>query len=240
MMRIGELADATGMTVRALRHYDEVGLLTPSERSESGYRLYSHADVQRLFRIRALRRLGLGLDEVRSALDGDRGDLHDVVAGQLERVERDLELQAQLRTRLKQVLAELNAGGEPSSEQLLDTIEVMTMTDSYYTPEQRAQLDDRAHELGPDGMERAQRDWAELIAAADEERRAGTDPSDPRVQDLARRWQSLIEQFTGGDPAIRASLERMYREQGPQKASRGMVDPELMAYMSRAREHLGA
>ncbi|MEA2450062.1 MAG: MerR family transcriptional regulator, thiopeptide resistance regulator [Thermoleophilaceae bacterium] len=235
-MRIGELADATGMTVRALRHYHEVGLLVPSERSEAGYRLYSHGDVQRLFRIRALRRLGLGLDEVRAALDADRGHLRDVVAGQLERVERDLELQARLRRRLEQVLAQLDAGGEPSSEQLLDTIEVMTMTDGYYTPEQRAQLDERARDLGPDGMERAQREWAELIAAADEERRAGTDPSDPRVQELATRWQALIEQFTGGDPGIRASLERMYSEQGPQKASRGMVDPELMAYMARARE----
>jgi DNA-binding transcriptional MerR regulator len=239
MMRIGELADATGMTVRALRHYDEVGLLTPSQRSEAGYRLYADADVQRLFRIRALRRLGLGLGEVRAALDGGGDDLRDVVAGQLARVERDLQLQAQLRERLEQVLAQLDAGEAPSSERLLDTIEVMVMTDGYYTAEQRAQLDERARELGPDGMERAQREWAELIAAAGAERRAGTEPSDPRVLELARRWQALVGQFTGGDPAIRDSLERMYREQGPQKASRGMVDPELMAYMARAREALG-
>jgi hypothetical protein len=112
----------------------------------------------------------------------------------------------------------------------------MTMIDEYYTPEQRAQLDERARELGTEGMERAQQEWAELIAAADAERRAGTDPADERVQRIARRWQELIEQFTGGDPAIRASLDRMYREQGSQRASRGMVDPELMAYMARARE----
>jgi DNA-binding transcriptional MerR regulator len=236
MMRIGQLADATGMTVRALRHYDEVGLLVPSERSESGYRLYSGADVQRLFRIRALRRLGLGLDEVAAALDGGTPELRGVVAGQLERVERDLQLQRLLHGRLEQLLAQADGGEEPSSEQLLDTIEVMTMTDSHYTPEQRAQLHERARELGPDGMERAQQEWADLIAAAEAEREAGTDPRDPRVQEIAWRWQALIDQFTGGDPGIRASLDRMYREQGPEQASRGMVNPELMAYMARARE----
>ena len=52
--------------------------------------------------------------------------------------------------------------------------------------------------------------------------------------ELARRWQALIEQFTGGDEGIRESLACMYREQGSKAASRGMVDPELMQYVGRA------
>ena len=48
--RIGEVAAATGLTVRALRHYDEIGLLVPSQRSAAGFRLYSDADVRRLCR----------------------------------------------------------------------------------------------------------------------------------------------------------------------------------------------
>ena len=239
VMKIGQLAGATGMTVRTLHHYDEIGLLRPSERTEAGYRLYSDADVQRLFRIRALRRLGLGLDEVSAALDGGGGSLRAVVGAQLERVERDIALQEELRDRLRQVLEAVDRGAEPSREQILNAIEVMTMIESYYTPDQLAGLDERRRQLGPDGIERAQREWAELIEAVESERAAGTDPGDPRVQELARRWEGLIEQFTGGDPEIRASLERMYREQGPQKASRGMVDPELMGYMARAREAAG-
>ena len=53
--RIGALAAATGLSVRALRHYDEIGLLAPSGRSEAGHRLYSTSDVERLYRIRLLR-----------------------------------------------------------------------------------------------------------------------------------------------------------------------------------------
>ena len=235
-MKIGQLAGATGMTVRTLHHYDEIGLLRPSERTEAGYRLYSDADVQRLFRIRALRRLGLGLDEVSAALDGGGGSLRAVVGAQLERVERDIALQEELRDRLRQVLEAVDRGAEPSREQILNAIEVMTMIESYYTPDQLAALDERRRQLGPDGIERAQREWAELIEAVESERAAGTDPGDPRVQELARRWEGLIEQFTGGDPEIRASLERMYREQGSQPASRGMVDPATMAYVQQAIE----
>jgi TipAS antibiotic-recognition protein len=55
-----------------------------------------------------------------------------------------------------------------------------------------------------------------------------------RVRALAVRWRDLVEQFTGGDPGIRASLQKMYDNEGAERASRGMVAPGLMAYMSTA------
>jgi DNA-binding transcriptional MerR regulator len=59
--RVGELAAAAGVTVRALHHYDGIGLLVPAERTAPGHRLYGEGDVRRLYRIVALRDLGLGL-----------------------------------------------------------------------------------------------------------------------------------------------------------------------------------
>jgi TipAS antibiotic-recognition domain len=67
------------------------------------------------------------------------------------------------------------------------------------------------------------------------ERQAGADPGDPRVQELARRWSELVEAFTGGDPGIRGSLQRMYEERGPERASRGVVSAELAAYVAEAQ-----
>ena len=61
--KIGELARATGLTVRTLHHYDEIGLLVPSERTQAGYRLYGEQDVRRLYEIRALRDLGIPLGD---------------------------------------------------------------------------------------------------------------------------------------------------------------------------------
>jgi MerR family transcriptional regulator, thiopeptide resistance regulator len=71
MRRIGEVAAATGLTVRTLHHYDEIGLLAPAGRTEAGYRLYSGDDVRRLYRIVAFRRLGLALTEIGALLDRD-------------------------------------------------------------------------------------------------------------------------------------------------------------------------
>lgn len=233
LIQVGTLAKAAGLTVRTLHHYDAVGLLVPAERSYSGRRRYSPADVRRLYRILALRRLGLTLDEIGAMLD-DAPDLTAAVRRHLDRVETDLELGQRLAWTLRHMLELLGAGAQPTVDEFIETIEVMRMTQSYYTPEQREQLEHRRRELGQAGMARSEREWADLIAAVTAERAGGTDPGDPRMLELARRWRALIERFTGGDAGIAQSLSRMYRDQGSREASRGMVDPELMSYVGEA------
>src|SRR4051812_34513429 len=77
--RIGELAEATGLTVRTLHHYEHIGLLAAAARSEGRQRLYDEDDVRRLYRIRALRDLGLSLADIRRTLKNDRAALGDVL-----------------------------------------------------------------------------------------------------------------------------------------------------------------
>jgi DNA-binding transcriptional MerR regulator len=85
MMQIGELADRAEMSLRTIRHYDEVGLLTPSGRSDGGFRLYTEADFSRLMVIRRMKPLGFSLDEMAELLRvvdalgtaGDAGPAHD-------------------------------------------------------------------------------------------------------------------------------------------------------------------
>jgi DNA-binding transcriptional MerR regulator len=69
--RIGELARETGLTVRTLHHYDQLGLLSPPSRTEGGHRCYTSSDVRRLHRIVALRSLGISLEEIGTLLDSD-------------------------------------------------------------------------------------------------------------------------------------------------------------------------
>jgi DNA-binding transcriptional MerR regulator len=233
-LTVGALAKASGLTVRALHHWDALGLLVPAERSASGYRRYGPDEVARLYRILALRRLGLSLEEIAGVLDREGPGLADSVRAHLARVEEGLAVQERLRDRLVRILDVLAGDAEPSLDQLIDTIEVMTLHERYYTPEQLQQLSERAGALGEDGMRRAEQDWADLIAEVEAERAKGTDPGDPRVQELAGRWQALLQRFTGGDPGIAASLKRMYESEGPEKASRGALSPELMAYAGEA------
>ena len=233
-LRVGEVARAAGLTVRTLHHYDAIGLLVPSERSASGYRLYSAADVRRLYRILALRGMGLPLEEIGAALRDEGEDPRPALRRHVARIDEQLRLAHELRSRLTHILDVLDHAGEPSGGQFIEAIEVMTRMTEHYTPAQLAQLKERADALGPEGMQRAQDAWTELIAAVEAERVAGTDPADPRLDPLIARWSGLIEQFTGGDPGIRASLQRMYDEQGAEQASRGAVDGATMAYAHAA------
>ncbi len=228
------MAGAAGLTVRALRHYDELGLLVPSERTAAGYRLYSDRDVGRLYRILALRAMGFSLEEIGGMLLREGADPRPAVRSHLERIDEQLRLSEQLRSRLTRILDVLDRSIEPSGDLFIDAIEVMTRMERFYTPEQLAQLSERAEALGEEGMARAQDDWARLIAEVEAERAAGTDPADPRVTPLVERWTALVDQFTGGDPGIRASLERLYASEGPERASHGAVNAATMAYAQRA------
>ena len=87
-LRIGELARRTGLTQRALRHYDEIGLLVPSGRSGGDYRLYSRADVERLLAVQHLKSLGLSLAEIAEALNGEGAEPGELLARHAEVIER--------------------------------------------------------------------------------------------------------------------------------------------------------
>lgn len=85
LYKIGEVAERTSLSIKTIRHYDEVGLVEPSERSAGGFRLYTEADVDRLFAIRRMKPLGFTLDEMRSLLQslavlGDSDAADDAVA----------------------------------------------------------------------------------------------------------------------------------------------------------------
>jgi DNA-binding transcriptional MerR regulator len=230
--RVGELARRAGVTVRALHHYDELGLLTPSERTHGGHRLYAADDVQRLYRLLALRSLGLPLEEIGPLLERDDG-VGETVRRHLARVEHQLNALGALRTKLARLLAALE-GGEESDQRFLEALEAMSMFEKYYTPEQLEQLEQRRRALGEDAIKAVETEWSELFAALREHRLNGTDPGDPAVQQLSRRAGELVEMFTGGDPGIRDSLQRMYEQEGP-RAARGMADAEDLAYLQAAR-----
>jgi DNA-binding transcriptional MerR regulator/uncharacterized glyoxalase superfamily protein PhnB len=128
--RVGELAAATGLTVRTLHYYEEIGLLVASERSDAGHRLYADADVERLYRICLLRRLGLPLGEIGRALDDPAWSLRAAMTTQLRDLDRRLDATGRLRGRLTQLVGSMGADDGPLTEDLLEVLEEMTMLDS--------------------------------------------------------------------------------------------------------------
>jgi DNA-binding transcriptional MerR regulator len=233
--KVGELARRTGLTVRTLHHYDQVGLLRPSRRTPAGHRLYGEADVARLQQIQSLRRLGFGLDEVRDALDRPELSPLRVVQLHLERVRGEIRLRQRLCERLEAIAARLGTAEGVSAEEFIQTIEAMTMFEKYYTPEQLEELSQRREQLGEDRMREVQDEWPKLMDEVRAEMERGTDPADERVQALARRWAGLVREFTGGNPGIERSLGNLYQNESTVHGMDVAGMRPLMEYVQRAQ-----
>jgi MerR family transcriptional regulator, thiopeptide resistance regulator len=230
--KVGELARATGLTVRALHHFDEIGLLRPAERSPAGHRWYTGEDVRRLYRIVALRHLGLPLAGIAASLDGDAGELAEAVRRQLDQVARQVELQHRLRRRLEAIVRAIERAGEPSIDELIEAMEAIMETRTF-TDEQLAILQRRHREAGDEGFQRWMGRLAELAAEFEGHIRRGTDPVDPAAQATARGWDELMTHMTGGDRAILSVMYSVMDDKGAEAASRGVVSAEVWDYAKR-------
>jgi DNA-binding transcriptional MerR regulator len=224
--RIGDLAGASGLTVRTLRHYEGLGLLAPARRSDGKQRLYDERDVRRLYRIRALRELGLSLTAIRRTFeskDHDPAGLAELLGAQRQRVESEIARLERLRAVLEhacQHVAQLD-----ESEDTLALIEALTRISGRVAARAAAPA---ASVPAPS--------WQELGAALRACMDAGARPGSPRVQSLAAVMQARLVEFAGGDGEILQALAHVRRAAPPQNLAGW--DPALMRYLDRALAHL--
>ncbi len=206
--RIQEFAEIAGVTVKALHHYDRLGLLRP-RRTDAGYRLYTERDLERLEQIVALRFLGLPLKRIKAVLD--RANVELVEALRLQR--GALEEKQRLLARAIGVIVEIEktiASGKPAEPQLLKRlIEAIDMQDGIdvmkrYYSEEAWLKQRRRYEEGPS------QEWKDLyreVEAALEE-----DPAGERAQALAARWMELTARGSGGDPEVQAGAIKAWAD----------------------------
>ncbi|RKH85533.1 MerR family transcriptional regulator [Corallococcus sp. AB045] len=238
-LKVGELARRTGLSIRALHHYDEIGLLKPSAHTASGHRLYTAADIARLSHILSLKQLGFSLEEIAETLGRADFSALRVVELRLQRAREQLAEQRQLCDRLDSLARQLRAAEPVSADDFLQTIEAMTMFEKYYTPEQLKELEARRQAMGDDAIKQVEVEWPRLIASMREQMEQGADPASEPVRALATRWRELVRAFTGGNPGIEKSLQTMHQQE-PQMAQRQGRDPKLMEYVGRAMACLDA
>lgn len=231
-LRVGELAKRAGLTVRALHHYDELGLVSPRRRTAAGYRLYDEHDVARLLQVVVLRRLGLSLPEVRSTLEAHEASLADTLRAQAARLEAQIAIEHRLVGRLRTLAATVERSGA-SPNDLLETLEALSMFEKYLTEEQLATLAQRKERIGEEQIAAVEAEWPRLIAAVRAASERGVDPADPELRPLIERWQELVHQFTGGDAQVAAGVRRMYASE-PSVRQRTGLDEGLMEYVARA------
>ncbi len=234
LLKVGELARRTGLTVRTLHHYDDVGLLPPSRRTEAGYRLYDRSGVERLTRILLLRRLGLSLDEIRSSLDDPRLSLARTLEIQIGRLREEIEGSTRLLRRLEALVDRARGAEGAPAEDLMETLEILTMYEKHFTAEQLRHIEERGREVGAARIAEVEQEWTKLIAEVRSAMERGVEPTSQEAQALAARWRGLVEEFTGGDAGIARSVANLYRN-GPKARERSGIDPATMEWIGKAR-----
>jgi MerR family transcriptional regulator, thiopeptide resistance regulator len=227
LLKVGELAKKSGLTVRTLHHYDAIGLLTPSARADNGYRLYNRDDVARLHRIQALRGFGLTLADIGAYLSQPDTPLADLIARQIAMLDRQIEKAARLRGRLQDMRDTLMDGREPELADWLNTLELMTMFDRYFSQEEL----DRMPMYRKSQTQASE--WPELVAEVRALMDAGVPPDDARARSLADQWMTLLARDTDNDPRLLAKLNRMHDNEPSMQASIG-ISTALRDYVLHA------
>jgi MerR family transcriptional regulator, thiopeptide resistance regulator len=208
--RIKEFAALTGVSVRALHHYDRLGLLK-ARRGTSGYRIYGTEDVAVLEQIVALKFIGISLRDIKRLLRTERRELSRVLSAQrvvLEEKRRRLDLAIDALREAQE------AGGQQlDAGRIKRVIEVIKMQDQ--RNDWKKQYDalllgkiDRLKAMSPEAREQLRGQFAELCK--DIQDVLEEDPAGPRAQELAGRWLRLLAAF----------------------ASKGEVDPQLLKYQA--------
>lgn len=225
LMKVGELARSTGLTVRTLHHYDEIGLLKPSGRSEAGYRLYDERDVARLHGIQALRQMGLSLAEIAALYDGRGAAPQAIVEQQLRAVDAEMARARELRGRLELIRDTLAEGGTPGPQDWLQVLQDMATYGKYFSAEELKSIFAEFEPLRDE--------WKGLFADVEVAMARGLPADAAEVQSLARRWMSLMLGLMKGDYEKMERWGGMY-EREPGRIRRDAPSPALVAYIRPA------
>jgi DNA-binding transcriptional MerR regulator len=242
---IGELARATGTTVRALHHYDDIGLLRAGERTAAGHRRYTGRDVRRLYRIRALRGLGVPLAAIAASLadDGDEvAGMRDLLAEQLRDLTDRAERIQRVVAQLQDLLQRLDSAAMPDPDRFLTVLEMMTVYETHFTADERERLAERREAMGAEGVEAARTRFQGLMDDLLRHLRAGTPAGDPAVQGLVAAWDELGSVFHPAGAAgerTAAAARRLWQDEGAELRARLPWPAEdlaaLPAYLEQAR-----
>jgi DNA-binding transcriptional MerR regulator len=146
--KVGEIAKLTGLTIRTLRYYDQIGLYSPSGHSDSGHRLYTESDISRLQQIQSLKELALSLEEIKSVLAGDQYSPFEVISLQIARLKETITIQQKLLKELENVSSLMQTKKLLTLEDFTKLLGVMKMTHEKHFAQKRASWESNLDRLG--------------------------------------------------------------------------------------------
>jgi DNA-binding transcriptional MerR regulator len=236
---VKEFAKLTKATVRALHYYDQIGLLEPSERTPSGYRVYTESELLKLQQIVTLKFMGFSLEQIKDLLNRQNFEIKKSLQIQSQVLEKEVARLRQASYALQKVATLLEDEGKMDWKKIIHIIEVIQMdektkktwAEEFYTEEELKEFERLGKKFSPAQIQAYQQKWAELIAEV--EKNLDADPSGKIAQSLARRWKALVNECYKDHPKLKKRVAEAYQtNQIP--VDQRPFRPEVMEFIQKA------
>lgn len=233
--KIGEVAELAGLTIRTLRYYDQICLFSPSQYTESGHRLYTKADLERLQPILSLKQMGMSLEEIQLLLSNpEEQTVAEILQTQISRVKKEIEVQQKLVAELENALSAAHSNRTLSISELTKLMEALKMNkEKYFSKQQLDTMESRYENADKQLLKQAEQEFNGLIKEIRLEKEKGASPSDKKVQDLAKKWNDIVNAFSEDDRTFRKQAEHFHAE-NPGNELQYEIDGELYQFINKA------
>ncbi|MDJ0333054.1 MerR family transcriptional regulator [Planococcus sp. S3-L1] len=236
--KVGEVAELASLTIRTLRYYDQICLFSPSQYTESGHRLYTKADLVRLQPILSLKQMGMSLEEIQLLLSNpEEQTVAEILQTQISRVKKEIEVQQKLVAELENALSAAHSNRTLSISELTKLMEALKMNkEKYFSKQQLDTMESRYENADKQLLKQAEQEFNGLIKEIRLEKEKGTSPSDEKVQDLAKKWNDIVNAFSEDDRTFRKQAEHFHAE-NPGNELQYEIDGDLYQFINQALNH---
>jgi DNA-binding transcriptional MerR regulator len=238
LLHIHKVSEMTGVTVRTLRHYDQIGLLQSTSKTEGGHRLYNNGDLKKLQQIQFMKKIGFRLNEIKNMLNSSDWDWSDSLRNQLSYVKQEHENLNKMESALRELIHGMAIEDENNEIAIQKVMQLANSNKELQQKYRRTLFKERELKLWkkvpnmtsdhPDTLE-----WIALIGQL--KRFINEDPGCSNVQNIIRRMDEKRAETFGGETEF---LDKLWDVRMSEKQSEQLglypIDQDVLEYMNAA------
>lgn len=238
MIHINKVGELTGVTVRTLRHYDQIGLLKPTSKTEGGHRLYTNKEIKKLQQIQFLKKIGFRLNEIKDMLASSEWDWSDSLKSQLSFVIKEQENLKKIEQSLRELIHGIAIEGEESWIAIQKIMQLSSKDKEIQQDYRESIFKEREIKLWEKvpNMTSDSSDSLEWIALIGQLKRYIKDgPKATKVQNIIRRMdEKRLEEFDGENEFLDKLWEIRMSQKQSEKLGLYPIDQDVLEFMNQA------
>jgi len=240
LIHINKVGELTGVTVRTLRHYDKIGLLKPTSKTEGGHRLYTNKEIKKLQQVQFLKKIGFRLNEIKDMLASSEWDWSDSLKSQLSFVIKEQENLKKIEQSLRELIHGIAIEGEENWIAIQKIMQLSSKDKEIHQDYRESVFKEREIKLWEKvpNMTSDSSDSLEWIALIGQLKRYIKDgPKAAKVQNIIRRMdEKRLEEFDGENEFLDKLWEIRMSQKQSEKLGLYPIDQDVLEFMNQAYE----